>query len=138
MATNTPTLAAGTNRAAFIAKAVINHSDTTTALLANASFTGASRDLTVTAAGTQVANAAAFVDEYRTSAESDQSGTLWLEVSVDNTTWRRVKSVATVAVAGGGHYAEIIHPPSWRYARTGFTNGATAQGRLTVNTVMIA
>jgi hypothetical protein len=73
--------------------------------------------------------------EVRIAAESDQSGTLWLEVSRDNAAWRRAKSVATAAVTGGGQYAEIIHRPSWRYWRVGFTNGATLQTRFTINSL---
>lgn len=66
------------------------------------------------------------------------TGTLWLEVSRDNTNWRRVKSVATAAVADGGFYAEIIHQPSWRYARVGYTNGAGAQARFSIGSILIA
>lgn len=138
MGTNTPQLSAGTNRAGFVAGAGIWFDDTSTSLAANATFTGTSRDLTVTATATAFANAATYAQELRVSAEADVSGTLWLEVSRDNTTWRRVKSVPTAAVAGGGHYAEIVHRPSWRYARVGFTNGATVQARLTVGSVLMA
>ncbi len=109
--------------------------DSSTVLAANASFTGSSRDLLVTATATAFANAATFAKELRVSAESDQTGTLWLEVSRDNTNWRRIKSVATVAVAGGGFFAEIVHQPSWRYARVGFTNGATLQTRFTIGSI---
>jgi hypothetical protein len=131
----TATLAAALVRAGFIAAAGIWYDDSATALAANASFTGTARDATVTATATAFANAATFAQEIRLSAESDQSGTLWLEVSRDNTNWRRVKSVATAAVAGGGQYAEIVHRPSWRYWRAGFTNGATLQGRFTLNSM---
>jgi uncharacterized protein YPO0396 len=108
------------------------------ALAADASFTGTSRDLTVTATATAMANAATYVKELRASAESDQTGTLWLEVSRDNTNWRRVKSVATAAITGGGQYAEIVHRPSWRYARVGFTNGATLQARFSIGSIAVA
>ena len=126
---------ASTNRLGFFGAGGIWWDDTSTALAANATFTGTARDLTVTATATAWANAATYAQELVTSAETDQAGTLWLEVSRDGTTWRRVKSVATVAVPGGGQYAEIVHRPSWRHARTGFTNGATAQTRLTIGTV---
>jgi len=49
-----------------------------------------------------------------------------------------VKSVATSAVTGGGFYAEIVHQPSWRYARVGYTNGAGAQARFTIGTILQA
>ncbi|MEN6386435.1 MAG: hypothetical protein ABFD79_14750 [Phycisphaerales bacterium] len=136
--TTTATLAASAVRAGFIASSGIWFDDSATTLAANATFTGTSRDLTVTATATAFANAATYAKELRVSAESDVSGTLWLEVSRDNTTWRRVKSVATAAVTGGGQYAEIVHLPSWRYARVGFTNGATIQARFTINSVLTA
>jgi hypothetical protein len=131
-------LNAGTNRVGFAAGAGIWYDDSSTVLAGAATFTGTSRDLTVTATATAFANAATYAKELRLSAESDQTGTLWLEVSRDNTNWRRVKSVATAAVTGGGFYAEIIHQPSWRYARVGFTNGATLQTRFTINSIALA
>jgi hypothetical protein len=130
--TVTATLGAATVRAGFIAGAGIWFDDSSTSLAANATFTGTSRDLTVTATATAFANAATYAQEFVVSAETDVSGTLWIEASRDNATWRRVKSVATTAVTGGGQYAEIVHRPSWRYVRVGFTNGATVQARLTV------
>lgn len=136
--TVTANLGAATTRAGFVAGAGIWYDDSAVALAAAASFTGTSRDLTVTATATAFANAATYAKELRVSAESDQSGTLWLEVSRDNTNWRRVKSVATAAVAGGGQYAEIIHRPSWRYARVGFTNGATLQTRFSIGSLAVA
>jgi hypothetical protein len=134
----TVVLGAGTARVGFAAAAGIWYDDTVTALGSNATFTGTSRDLTVTATATAMANAGTYAKEVRASAESDVSGRLWLEVSRDNTNWRRIKSVATQAVTGGGHYAEIVHQPSWRYARVGFTNDAVAQARLTVGTMLMA
>ena len=134
----TSTLAAGTNRAGFIAGSGIWYDDSSTNLGASATFTGTSRDLTVTATATQFANAATYAEELRVSAESEVTGTLWLEVSRDNTNWRRVKSIATAAVTGGGFAAEIIHRPSWRFARVGYTNGAGAQARFTIGTILTA
>jgi uncharacterized protein YPO0396 len=121
-----------------VAGAGIWFDDSSTALASNATFTGTSRDLTVTASATAMANASTYAKELRVSAESDVSGTLWLEVSRDNTNWRRVKSVATAAVTGGGQYAEIVHRPSWRYARVGFTNGATIQARFSIGSLLMA
>lgn len=135
---NTPTLAASTNRAGFFSAAGIWYDDSATVLAGAATFTGTSRDLTVTATAVAMANAATYAKEARVSAESDQSGTLWLEISRDNTNWRRVKSVATAAVTGGGQFAEIIYRPSWRYLRVGFTNGATLQTRFTINSLLVA
>lgn len=131
----TATLAAAAVRAGFVAGAGIWYDDTSAALGASATFTGTSRDATVTATATAFANAATYANEVCASAESDVTGTLWLEVSRDNTNWRRAKSVPTAAVTGGGFYAEIVHRPSWRYWRVGFTNGAGAQARLAVGSI---
>lgn len=134
----TQALVAGTSRIGFVAGAGIWYDDSSAALTANNTFTGTSRDLTVAASAAAFANAATYARELRVSAESDVTGTLWLEVSRDNTNWRRVKSVATAAVADGGFYAEIIHQPSWRYARVGYTNGAGAQARFSIGSILIA
>lgn len=135
LATNTPTLAAGTNRAGFVAGAGIWYDDTSTALGANGTFTGTSRDATLTATATAFANAATYAQEVVASAEQDVSFTLALEVSRDNTTWRRVKAAPSAAVSGGGHYAEIVHRPSWRYWRVLCINGAGAAARTTVGSI---
>jgi hypothetical protein len=134
----TSTLAASAVRAGFVGAAGIWYDDSVVALAANATFTGASRDATVTATATAWANAATYGKEVRAVSESDVSGTLWLEVSRDNTTWRRVRSVATAAVTGGGQAAELAYLPAWRYWRIGFTNGATLQARFTLGTVAVA
>jgi hypothetical protein len=136
--TTNSALTASTARGGFLAASGIWYDDTVTPLTANSTFTGTSRDCTVTATATTFANASTFAKEVRLSAEADVTGTLWLEVSRDATNWRRVKSVATTAVTGGGFYSEIVHRPSWRYFRVGFTNGAGAQARLTVNSLLVA
>ena len=135
--TVTANLGAATTRAGFFAAHGFWYDDSSTALAANATFTGTSRDLFATATGVAWATATIQGKEFRVSAESDVSGTLWIEASRDNTNWRRVKSVATAAVTGGGHYAEIVHRPSWRYIRVGFTNGATIQARFTINSASV-
>jgi hypothetical protein len=134
----TATLGAATVRAGFLAGAGIWFDDSSTNLGISATFTGTSRDLTVTATATAFANAATYAQELVVSAESDVTGTLWLEVSRDNAAWRRVKSIATTAVTGGGFYAEIVHRPSWRYARVGYTNGAGAQARFSIGSILKA
>lgn len=127
-----------TARAGFIAGSGIWYDDSSTVLAAAASFTGTSRDLAAVATATTFNSASTYASELRVSAESDQTGTLWLEVSRDGTTWRRVKSVDTTAVTGGGYYAEIIFKPSWRYARVGYTNGATLQTRFSLGSILMA
>lgn len=131
-------VANGTNRIGLVASSCIWYDDSNAALAAAATFTSASRDLAGSASGVAITGATTYVKELRLSAESDQAGTLWLEVSRDNTNWRRVKSVPTAAVTGGGQYAEIIHRPSWRYARVGFTNGATLQTRFSLGSILMA
>ena len=128
-------LAAAVVRIGTVGTAGIWYDDSSATLLANATFTGTSRDLTLTATATAWANAATYAQELVVSAESDVTGTLFLEVSRDNTTWQRVKTIATTAVTGGGFYAEIVHKPSWRYARVGYVNGATNQARFTINSI---
>lgn len=136
--TVTATLAAGTARAEFVAAAGIWYDDSSTNLGSSATFTGTSRDATLTATATAMANAATYAQEVRACAESDVTGTLWLEVSRDNTNWRRIRSVATAAITGGGFAAELIYRPSWRYWRIGYTNGAGAQARFALGTVAMA
>lgn len=129
---------ASVNRIGFTAGSGVWYDDSSTVLAAAATFTGSARDCAAATTGTAFNAANAMGKEVRVSAESDQAGTLWLEVSRDATNWRRVKAVPTAAVTGGGQYAEIIHAPSWRYARVGFTNGATLQTRFSIGTFLMA
>lgn len=138
LSANTPTLAAGTSRAGFMAGAGIWFDDTATALGAGATFTGTSRDATVTATATAWANAATYGYEVRVFSESDVGGDLWVEYSRNNTEWRRAKFQAAAAISGGGFAAEIIFKPAWRYWRVGYTNGAGAQARFTLNSIAVA
>jgi hypothetical protein len=130
------TLVATANRQAVMSQGVW-FDDSVAALAANAVFTGTTRDIAGSATGVAFV-VASNGQEYRTSAESDQAFTLAIEVSRDNVTWRRVKTVASAAVTGGGQYAEIVHRPSWRYIRTVVVNGATLQTRLTVGSIIMA
>lgn len=131
-------LQTGNSRAGFLAGAGIWWDDSSTTLAASATFTGTSRDLINTATATAFSTPTVYASEFRALAESDVTGTLWLEASRDNVTWRRVKSVDTTAVAGGGFVAELYYRPAWRYARAGFTNGAGAQARFTLGSVAMA
>ena len=134
----TSSLSASTLRAGFFASAGIWYDDSSTNLGSSATFTGTSRDATVTATATAFANAATYAGEVRALAESDVTGTLWLEASRDNSNWRRVRSVPTVAITGGGFAAELEYKPAWRYWRIGYTNGAGAQARFTLGTIATA
>ena len=128
-------LPASTNRIGFAAGAGIWYDDTSTALGAAATFSGTSRDATLTGTATAFANAATYAAEIVLSAEQDVTFTLALEVSRDNTAWRRVKAVPSAAVTGGGQYAEIVHRPSWRYWRLVVVNGAGAAARTTAGSI---
>ncbi len=133
-----PALVASTARIGTVSSAGIWYDDSSATLAGAATFTGTSRDVAGTATATAWTVATVFAQETVVSAESDVTGTLWLEASRDNTNWRRIKSIATAAVTGGGFYAEIIHRPSWRYLRVGYTNGAGVQARFTIGTFMKA
>lgn len=87
--------------------------DSSTNLAGGAAFTGASRD----GGSTQSYNM--FV----ASAFADQSGTLKIQKSTDNTTWR---DAATVAVTAGVPQ-ELTVKCTARYYRVLYTNGATLQ-----------
>lgn len=100
-----------------------------TTLGANATFTGSVIDVTAVATGAQFNNTTSnSTGEFRVSATSDKVGTLYLETSRDNTTYRRVKAVkAAQADATCSFYAELIHFPSERYLKPVYLNGAEAQ-----------
>lgn len=134
----TGSIAAGVNRIAFTAGAGIWYDDSSATLAGGATFTGTSRDATVTATATAWANAATYGFEVRAVSESDVVGDLWVEYSRDNTVWRRAKFQTAAAVTGGGFVAEIIFKPAWRYWRVGYTNGAGAQARFTLGTIAVA
>lgn len=120
-----------TNRIGTIASQFIYFEETTTPLGISASVNGTTRDVASGAAPGNVVNSTTSgMGEVRIAAESDVSFTLALEVSRDTTTWLRIKSTASAAVAGGGHYAEIIHKPTHRYFRLVVVNGGVAQTRL--------
>jgi len=87
--------------------------DSSTNLAGGAAFTGASRD----GGSTQSYNM--FV----ASAFADQSGTLKIQKSTDNTTWR---DAATVAVTAGVPQGLTVKCTA-RYYRVLYTNGATLQ-----------
>jgi len=96
------------------------YTDTTTALGAGAAFTGTARDLQIT-----TTSPFEHLGEIRAYATADQSGTLYIDESPDNTTWiNGVKSVALAANEVKG----IEHKPAYRYVRVRYVNGATAQG----------
>lgn len=130
-------LSAGQGRIGYVAGHGVWYDDSSTVLAAAATFTGTSRDLAAVTTGTFFNVSGTMAKEFRVSAESDQAGTLFLEVSNNGTVWRRIKPTPTTAT-GSGQFAEIIHRPSTRYVRAGFTNGGTLQTRFLINSMLIA
>lgn len=109
-----------------------------TALGSAATFTGTSRDLFNVAVNVDT-SVSAYAQEYRILAISNVTGTLNLEVSVDNATWRRVAAEATSAADTGGLFvAEVRHFPVARYARAVYVNGGTAQTHFTLVEALFA
>lgn len=105
------------------------YNDTTTALGVSATFTGPTRDIGV-AAGVphrySMFNAAAW---------ADQAGTLRIEISNDNVTWRPI--AADTAVAASTPVILSV-PILSRYYRAVFVNGGVAQTLFMLNTSLTA
>jgi hypothetical protein len=79
--------------------------ESTTPLLAGASFTGATRD-------------AQYYTQFRAKAYADQDGTLYIQQSRDGTTWRTTHSQALAA----GETQQIVAELVDRYCRVYFEN----------------
>lgn len=90
------------------------YTDSTTPLGANATFTGTSRDTGATGSW----------GRFRARAYADQPGTLYIDQSRDNSTWRTTDSVAV----GAGEVKFLEAPIMARYVRVRYVNGSTAQG----------
>lgn len=123
------TTVTGTVTANAVAQDNVFWNDSTTAQAAAATVTGTARDVGV-AAGT-VHRYAAF----NASALADQAGTLRIECSNDNTTWRRA-SADTAVAANAVVYLSV--PVMTRYYRAVYVNGAAAQGLFMLNTSFTA
>lgn len=95
------------------------YNDSVTNLGASATFTGTSRD----------AGATNTMRKFCAYAYSDQAGTLAIEVSNDNTTWRRIKTIAVAA----GSASELELNVCTRYHRVVYINGTVAQGAFMLN-----
>lgn len=96
----------------------IFYNETTTVLAASATFTGTARDTGVAAA------AAHRYSAFNAFALADAAGTMRIECSNDNTTWRRM--TADVAVAANTPVILSV-PVTTRYHRVVYVNGAGAQ-----------
>lgn len=89
------------------------YTDSTAPLAANATFTGSSRD----------GGSAPTYNRFRGWVYADQPGTLYLEQSRDNSTWRVAQTVP--AAVGVTTFDTKAYS---RYIRLRYVNGATAQG----------
>lgn len=105
------------------------YNDSTTAQAASAVLTGTARDVGVAAA------AAHRYSMFNAAAWADQPGSLKIQVSNDNVTWRDL--TADTAVAANTPVILSV-PIMTRYHRAVFTNGATAQAAFMLNTSFTA
>lgn len=96
------------------------YNDTTTNLTGGATFTGTSRD----------AGATNTMRRFCAAVAADQSGTLFIQCSNDNTTWRTIKSLTLTAPNAFG---ELEVNVCTRYHRVLFVNGAVAQTAFILN-----
>lgn len=113
------------NGALVTVRPTLFYNDTTTPLAASATFTGTARDN----AGTTAANISIY-SEFNVTAVANQAGTLRIEMSNDNTTWRR--ATPDTAVAANSPVSMSV-PVVTRYYRAVYVNGATLQGEFMLN-----
>lgn len=105
------------------------YNESVTAQAISATLTGIARDVGVAAA------AAHRYSAFNAQAFADQAGTLRIEVSNDNATWRPI--TADVAVAANTPVILSV-PIMTRYHRAVFVNGAVAQTVFMLNTSFTA
>jgi len=105
------------------------YNESTTAQAASATLTTTARDVAVAAASFHRYSA------FNASVFADQAGTLRIEVSNDNSTWRRI----TVDTAVAANTPVILSVPIMtRYHRAVFVNGASANTVFMLNTSFTA
>lgn len=100
-----------------------NFVESTTALAANGSITGAARNV-----GSRDRFSFYLADAY-----ADTAGTLFVERSVDGTTWRPANGTTGQAVAAGASVIVKL-PISSQFYRARYVNGGTAQGAFLLTT----
>lgn len=112
-----------------VAQDNVFYNDSTTAQAASATVTGTARDVGVAAAAVHRYSA------FNAMAFADVAGTMRIEISNDNTTWRR----ATADTAVAANTAVILSiPVMTRYHRVVYVNGAAAQTAFMLNTSFTA
>lgn len=99
--------------------------ESVTAQAAAATVTGTARDVGVAAA------AAHRYAAFNAFAFADQAGTLRIEISTDNVTWRRASADVAVAANAPVH---LSVPITARFYRAVYVNGATLQTQFMLNT----
>ena len=102
----------------------IFYNESTTARAISATLTGASRDTGI------AAGAVHRYSKFRAFALADQAGTMRIECSNDNTTWRRV-TVDTAIAANIPTFLEV--PVITRYHRVVYVNGGVVQTLFMLN-----
>ena len=106
--------------------------DTTATLAANAVFNGIARNFTVVQR----------TNRFRAASMSDQAGTLFVEQSIDGTTWVMTHSATTTSVtdadAVARHIARIDAEIYSQQARVRYRNGATIQGLFRLVTMQVS
>lgn len=112
-----------------VAQDNVFYNDSTTAQAASATVTGTARDVGVAAAAVHRYSA------FNAMAFADVAGTMRIECSNDNTTWRRATADTAVA-ANAVVYLSV--PVMTRYYRVVFVNGAAAQTAFMLNTSFTA
>lgn len=101
------------------------YSESTTPLATNATFTGTTRDVGVSA------SVNATWKNFNAFVFSDQTGTMRIETSIDNITWRRATSDISISANSPLSSSVVI---TARYYRVVFVNGTTAQTAFMLNT----
>lgn len=120
---------AGVSTWPVVNRANIFYNESTTAQAAAATVTGTSRDVGIAAATSQP------YPYFKAFAFADQAGTMRIEVSNDNATWRR----ATVDTAVAANTPVVLSVPVLtRYHRVVYVNGATLQTAFMLNSAYTA
>lgn len=115
----------GTVTANAVAQNNVFYNESVTAQAANATLNGISRDIAIAAAAVH------RYSQFNASVFADQAGTLRIECSNDNVTWRRI----TVDAAVAANTPVILSVPVMtRYYRAVFINGAVANTAFMFNT----
>lgn len=119
-AARTLSVAANVNGSVSVtAMPIVEQTESSTNLAANATYTGASRDT-----GSTVGTRQTLVRPLIMHNAGLDFGTLFLDESTDGTTWRTTRQVP---IPSDGSYRSFEFPIHLRYYRWRFTNGPTAQ-----------